>query len=329
MASLFRAKIVRYVDSDGKRVKKTTPGAIRKNEQSSKWYGQYRDEREVIQRVPLSRDKSSAQAMLNEIVLKVERRKAGLTTELDEHAQRPLSEHLTEFLEFLEGKGDSEEHVDQTKRRLSRVLRECKFQRISDLNGVKLASWLKRLRTKHGRSIKTSNHYLGSARTFCNWLVNHERMEKNPFRSVKPLNANLDLRHSRRAISEQEFELLLKAAATGRSVEGISGKDREMLYILAAWTGFRRKELASLRTKDLQLDAEPPMIQLEARSSKRRKAESLPLHAAVVVRLKQWLPTRSLGPDDFVFPLRTESGKLRLTHKDDEARFGDCPKSLD
>ena len=312
MASLFRQQIVRYVDADGKRIKKSDSGAIRRAESSKKWYGEFKNEHGILERVALATDKASARAMLNKIVIDVERRISGLVSELETHAATQLSEHLEEYGSFLEGKGDSEHHVRLTKTRITKTLEGCGFRRIADLDGVRLSAWLKELRTVDDLSSQTSNYYLGAIKGFCNWLVEHERLERNPFLSNKPLNTKLDRRHDRRAISGEEFQRLVSAANNGKIVESVSGPDRAILYIVAAWTGFRRKELASLRRLAFHLDRDPPHIQLEANASKRKTKDRIPLHPMVVERIRDWLPKSA---NQFVFPLQTASGKLRKTSK--------------
>ena len=67
---------------------------------SKKWWGQYRDALGRDRRVPLARDKAAAHAMLNDLVRKAEREAAGMTDAFDEHAKRPLTEHLKDFNEY-------------------------------------------------------------------------------------------------------------------------------------------------------------------------------------------------------------------------------------
>ena len=68
MASLYKKPIIKTDPKTGEKVKA----------KSRKWWGRYRDETGVEKRVPLAADKAAAQAMLNEIVRKVERAFAGL-----------------------------------------------------------------------------------------------------------------------------------------------------------------------------------------------------------------------------------------------------------
>ena len=57
---------------------------------------------------------------------------------------------------------------------------------------------------------------------------------------------------------------------TGRSVRGVCGRDRAVLYRLAVGTGFRAGELASLTPESFDLDADPPTVTILAAYSKRR-----------------------------------------------------------
>jgi hypothetical protein len=78
MAALFKLWITRYVDANGRRAAKSTPGALAVRERSRKWYGEYQDADGVTHRVPLATDKAAAQVRLGEILRKVERKQAGL-----------------------------------------------------------------------------------------------------------------------------------------------------------------------------------------------------------------------------------------------------------
>ena len=87
-----------------------------------------------------------------------------------------------------------------------------------------------------------------------------------------------------------------------------------MLYILAAWTGFRRKEISSLTLRSFDLDADPPTVCVQAAYSKRRRLDSVPLHPVVVERLREWMAAKDgITPDVPLFPLKTRSGHFRKT----------------
>ena len=72
MATLYKKRIMVKDKTTGERV----PG------ETKKWYGRYRDALGIERFQPLAADKKIAQQMLNEIMVKVEKEKAGL---LDGH----------------------------------------------------------------------------------------------------------------------------------------------------------------------------------------------------------------------------------------------------
>ncbi len=51
-----------------------------------------------------------------------------------------------------------------------------------------------------------------------------------------------------------------------------------MMYVLAAWTGFRKGEIGSLTLRSLQLDDDPPTATVDACFSKRRRQDTQILH---------------------------------------------------
>jgi hypothetical protein len=101
-------------------------------------------------------------------------------------------------------------------------------------------------------------------------------------------------------------------------VEAIPGQDRAIMYVLAAWTGFRKGEIGSLTLRSLRLDDNPPTATVAACYSKRRRQDTQILHPEVVHLLKEWLGSKpDLGPDDPLFPVsgKVPGGTERKTHK--------------
>jgi integrase len=157
---------------------------------------------------------------------------------------------------------------------------------------------------------------LSAFKEFCNWLGRDGLTPSNPVAYLQALNAKTDVRRRRRALSAEEFSALVNAAAIGPPVQGVTGPDRAMLYVLAAWTGYRRKELASLTRSSFKLTGNPPTVTVTAAYSKRRRRDVIPLHSEVAARLKKWLATKKgLGASKPVFDLHTPSGGLRRTSK--------------
>lgn len=159
---------------------------------------------------------------------------------------------------------------------------------------------LKSLRDS-GRSRQTSNHYFRSIQQFTLWLVKSKRLVENPLSEMRKLNTQLDRRHDRRALTDEEFARLIAAAESGKPDQRIPGPDRAMLYILAASTGYRRSELASLTPSSFNLDADPPTATVAASFSKRKRIDTQVLHPNLVERLRGWLAAKALPPNAILF----------------------------
>src|SRR5215470_5934636 len=105
MASLYKKPVIVADPKTGQKIKT----------KSKKWWGRYRDENGVERRVPLAMDKAAAQAMLNGLVKKVERRAVGLDDPFEEHRRKPVAEHLADFALHLTNKGSTPDHMKLTK----------------------------------------------------------------------------------------------------------------------------------------------------------------------------------------------------------------------
>ena len=293
MARLFKPTITRYVDKHGKRVKKSTPGARKaKPEKTKKWYGEYRDSSGKLQRVPLCRDNISAQVRLAELICNSEKQLAGLIDRHHEHHRVPLADHVTDFEAHLRNKDNTDKYVLEVSGKVRRIITDRGFTRIPDLSTSAVETCLANFR-REGMSSQTSNHYLRAIKQFSRWLVNDGRTGKDVLVCLSMLSVDHDRRHDRRPLSDDEFARLVKAAISGPMIEATPGPDRAMVYILAAWTGYRRAELASLTLRSFKLRSDPPSLAVPASHTKNRKAADIPLHADVVERFLAWLLCRS------------------------------------
>ena len=301
MANLFKPRLTRYINAEGHRISagkakdshgKLLPGVRMKQERAKKWYGKYRDENDTIQREPLCTDKSAAQTMLNELVRKVDRRQAGMTDPFEAHRKRKLAEHLADYRRHLEAKGNSPDYIAQTTHYAELIMAGCGFRRLTDLAAAPVADWLQSL-VEAGRSHATFNYYLTAIKGFCRWLVRDRRMPDNPLAHLSKLNEKTDVRVERRSLPPGEFVRLIESARGSEKVfRRLSGPDRAMLYVVAAYSGLRASELASLGSASLALAGDPPTIDVQAGYSKRRRRDTQPLPKWLAEQLAGWLAER-------------------------------------
>ena len=284
MASIYRKPVLIRDPKTGRKVK----------EKSKKWWGRFVDANGREKRVPLATDRAAAQAMLAEYVRLAEREKVGIIEPTDKHRKTPFSKHEADYQRHLEAKANAKRYIEIAICRVKAIVAGCKFRSIADISPSKLANWLKQQRDKNKFGISTSNDYLVAMKAFCNWLVREERLLRNPLAHLQRLNTETDVRRKRRVLTPDELDRLIKATGAGkhRAIGKFSRSARAMLYRLAAFTGLRAQELASLTAQSFDLDGNPPTVRVEACYSKHRRQDTLPLADDLVERLRTFLASQ-------------------------------------
>ncbi|MCL2305651.1 MAG: tyrosine-type recombinase/integrase [Planctomycetaceae bacterium] len=293
MANLYKKSSLKTDPKTGKKIKT----------ESKKWWAQYRDSQGTLKRIPLAVNKSVAQQMLADIVARLEREKAGIVDPTVEEMKRPIAQHLTDFEKHQKSRNNTPVYIRELVTKIRRFIKHCRWRNVSQIKASDVENYLLDLREKEGLSIQTSNHYLRAIKTFVLWLISNHRLNHNPLSSVKKLNVRTDRRHDRRALSEMELARLIDVAENGPPAAGLLGPDRAMLYTLAAYTGFRKAELGSLTLRSFCLDKEPCTVTIQAGYSKHRREDVQIMHPALVIRFKEWVARKKIGPDDILFPI--------------------------
>jgi integrase/recombinase XerD len=200
-------------------------------------------------------------------------------------ARKPLDMHIEDFRTSLVAKGVTGRHVELVTGRIRRVRRDCGFTHLSDIDAGEVELYL-HTRRQGGLSNRTSNFYLQAVKQFCRWLVREERLSRSPVDRLDPVNARIDQRRARRALTAMELADLLKATADAPTRYGLSGPERALLYRLAVCTGLRRGELASLTPSSFEFGNSPTVV-VAASYSKRRRRDTLPLRADLAAILRE------------------------------------------
>ena len=292
MGSLYKRK---QVVVDKRTGEKTT-------REGKKWWGKYVDENGFTKRVPLSNNERAAKKLLADREARAELSRAGLDDPFEWARLRAIEDHVAEFRRHLESKENTAKHVELTVARLNAVFDGCGVRLLGNLDADKVSNWLQEQRdnvdSKKRFGVTTSNHHLTAVKSFGNWLVRSQRLERNPFVHLAPLNAKAkdDVRVDRRALDLAEIQALIDAAdLSDRTYRNLSGPDRAVLYLLASTTGFRANELRSLRASSFDFESEEPSVTLKASDEKAGRGVQMPLTRPVVNRLVKWIETNRPG----------------------------------
>jgi len=200
---------------------RVTPDGSRVELETKTWVARYRDGQGRRREVSTGCcDKAAARQVLAELVRRAEYVRAGIITpqqaRVARHADVPISEHVAAYLEHLKaktvrGKRVSEKHRENVRRQLGRLVEECGFSRLGDIDRDAMVRWMNRADEK-GMSARTRNTYRAAIVAFCNWCVETDRLVANPLKGLSKADVRSDRRRVRRALTEDELRRLLKAA---------------------------------------------------------------------------------------------------------------------
>ncbi len=343
--NVWRKTTVRHL-LNGKQVRKGTAGAKTKTVESKRFYGTLRMADGTRKQIPLCEERDTAETMLRKQQTEEDKNRALGITSQDRQRLHPISKHVDDYESHLRSKQSTESYVRLHISRLRAILTATKTATIGDLDSGKinrvLSKWREKgpLPSRKGRkrqsiSVQTSNHYVRACRGFSRWLWTAKRTADDVLRNLSPLNAKADRLHVRRSLTPDELRLLISATLNGNTLrfgsERMSPKDRAMLYTVAAYTGLRASELASLTRSSFDLSAKT--VTVLAAYSKRRRDDVLPLHLSLVERLTTWLETKADGQPLWPGPwasdrrgaamMRYDLKNSGIDYKDDGGRFAD------
>ncbi|MFH1738097.1 MAG: site-specific integrase [bacterium] len=276
-----------------------------KQNRGGKWYIQFFDENGRRRTVRGCTDKDATLQIARKLEADVVLRKTGIidpkAERYAEEGRRPITEQIEDWKRDMVSRGVSEKQVRLAFGRVTRVLDSANIRRLVDVTPSAVQNAIGKLRDA-GRSAKTLNDTLASVKQFCRWARRDGRIAENPIDHLRGFNTAVDRRHDRRALSDEELRCLFAAAENGPTLQGCHGPERALIYRLAALTGLRANEIATLKRKSFDLDGSPPTVTVEAAFSKHRRRDVQPIPAEIVPRLREHLATKNHEEPAFDMP---------------------------
>ena len=345
-------KLARWSSGKGQVRTAETLGDGRVQFVSDCWYIRYRDASRRMRRKSTGcRDRQAAEKVLADTLADVEKVKAGVMSREEiaaaSHLDTPLGKHTRAYLvdlaiKTVRGRRVSARHVRHVREHLGRVVRECQFRRLKDINRQSVQRWMDKLaRTPRDPeepeseplSPRTINMHRAAVVAFCNWCVAEGRMPASRLAGLPKIEEAQPSRR-RRPLTEDEIAQLLKAAQDrplrdaltirrgknkGKPLAKISDKERRRLkrvgqeralaYKFMMLTGLRRGEVAALTVDALHLDEDSPYVHVEGKHAKSGRAATLPLRGDLADDLCKHITRRgeasgeNTPPDDSLFDI--------------------------
>jgi integrase/recombinase XerD len=165
--------------------------------------------------------------------------------------------------------------------------------------------------TAAGISHKTATHYVRAIKAFTRWLVRDKRTASDALAHLAGFNEATDRRRVRRDLNGDELARLVAAAESSPTVmvpraqrDGETHARRVVMvrmtcpegawaYRIAAGTGFRASEVASLTPESFDLDADSPTVTGAACYSKRKRQDVQPIRHDLAEQLRPWIATKA------------------------------------
>lgn len=303
---------------------------------TAKFYIEFRDHRGRLRSLPAFREKRVTQefgALVSQLV-SVRASGASLDSGLQDRVNRmspelvqrlikldlldanqgerlkPLSEHVADYFQALKDRNRTARYIQQTETRLERILNHCKCSAVHQLTAGTVQRALAHFCNVGMMSAQTVNHHFVALNQFVRWMHGQGRSPSVNLGGVTKLNVQADRRRVRRALNSNEFKALLAAAKSGPVRHRMTGQARYLLYLVAATTGLRSSELASLKVCDLQGNGDAWTIRAFARNTKNGRDARQPIPTAVARDLLAHLAGRHRDEPMFCMPKAWHTAKM-------------------
>ncbi len=272
---------------------------------SAKWYLDFSDHNQLRHKIPAFADKRTSEAFGRNIEALINCRLSGLDPDVKlnqwietlpnnllkkfvswgliegqrTEITKPLTEHISDYIEVLKAKGYSKGYARHTRNRLKKIISDCRFYYFRDITKSAVEIYVGKL-IKDGSSSTTAGHYLDSIKTFLNWAEEDQRIIRNPIAKLgKPNRDSVP----KGVLNPEQFVHLIRNTFEKNILIGRNtGQERAVLYVLAGTTGLRKKELLSLAWNDISLSTDNAYVRVKASAAKNDKEAKQPIPAFVV-----------------------------------------------
>jgi len=302
-ATVGRNGMVTWKAKGKKRIGKLS-GQNRVSIQSDTWTAQYTDETGQSRRVSTkTTNRSVAEQILAQYEKDVDRIRVGVTTreELDKVPikQTSLANLLEQFKTKMIAEGTSPKYIKTAVNRIIELLQSCAIDSPSKIRRETIERWIADEMQCKQRSFGTINAYIITVKSFTQYLTDIGIFTTNPLKAIQQLNKELDRRKVRRAMTQDEISQLLRTMAIGKQRHGIHPEERVLIYRLLLGTGLRSTELSLLTPNQFMFDR--CRLVVEAKKTKNKKADILPIKPNLIQLLKKRIATNNVQLTERIF----------------------------
>ena len=241
--------------------------------------------------------------MLAKYQTEVDRIRTGVATrdELSKIHTRhiTLEKALGQFCTKMVADGSTPRHIAITENRILRLCGEADINSVVEIRRETVERWVADEVKKKVLAPSTINGYMKAMKSFAQYLTDIELLTKNLLKPIKKLNATIEQRKKRRAMTAEEIERLLHATTQSKISDQWKTGERILIYQLLLGTGLRSTELSLLTPN--QIDFNRYRLRIEAAKTKNKKADVLPIREDLVQSVKEWVTLHGIPSHERIF----------------------------
>jgi len=278
-------KYATWTGRDGSKMKaKVSTDGKRCTVVMKEWYMEYRDDAGKVQRIKLYASRKRSQERMGELL-----KQMGNGNAQGDQGPQELAPLVVDYQGYLESKDCKARHIVAAINRLRRIISDVGFKTTGCFDAHRLERHLAARRSDKDKPIscQTSNHYVKVLRAFCNYLMKRRKiLTINQFDDIPLFNAHNHRTYERQPFTKTElWQLIDHTRKHGKVRRNLLGKERAMLYMVAAYTGFRLTELSHLTSDCFRLDGDSPVVVLKGRYTKNGKDAIQPIPATIAAKV--------------------------------------------
>src|SRR5262249_18369307 len=150
-------------------------------------------------------DKELSLELGRQLEMNSARRAKGFTDPVAEQRQRPITEHLVDFIKHRKAGNRDSIYLSQLEARIERMIEGTKVDRLYELNATKVYDFLDTLQVNKPKGRKTGkpkapnthqtvrrkvsavtrNEYINSIKSFTKWAVADRRIDVDPLATLR------------------------------------------------------------------------------------------------------------------------------------------------
>jgi len=268
------------------------------------WYAAWRDHNGKRRtKCTFTTDKAAAKRIAAKFEADAALRRDGVidarVESVNDHSRRSIESHLSDYEAKLKAAKRTGGHVSKTLYCIRQAVAFAGFKAAGDITADGVNRYAADRREK-GDASRTVQAHLTALKGFTKWLVETDKLPRDPLASIKRPNPKADRRYERRMLLPAEWKWL-RDTVKGDSF-GMPAAQRLLLYETAIQTGLRSAELRSLTRARLFLDGQRPYITCKASDTKNGSEARQYVRPELAAALKKHAATRKASAPVFTMP---------------------------